>query len=232
MLPWLTADHRFPPVSSALQEPNGLLAAGGDLTPERLLAAYRRGVFPWYAPGEPILWWSPDPRWALFPGQMKIRRSLVKVLRHKDYIVTSDTAFAAVIMACAAVPRRGQSGTWIDEAMMSAYTQLFQVGSAHSIETWMDGELVGGLYGVAIGRAFFGESMFSRRADASKIALAHLERRMQALNFGIIDCQMETAHLRSLGAVPLARSQYVAAIERLTALADPPWPAAVWRESW
>jgi leucyl/phenylalanyl-tRNA--protein transferase len=227
MIPWLSAEPIFPPVDQALAEPNGLLAAGGDLAPERLLAAYRRGIFPWYSPGEPILWWSPDPRMVLFPDQLKITRSLAKTLRHGDYTVKFDTAFDQVIAACAAAPRPGQSGTWISPAMQAAYRQLHALGHAHSVETWRGGKLIGGLYGIALGRAFFGESMFSHATDASKIALAHLCAYLTHREFGIIDCQMETAHLATLGAAPIPRNDFLARLATLVDAGDPPgrWPA-------
>jgi len=227
MIPWLYADTPFPPVSKALQEPNGLLAGGGDLSPQRLLAAYRRGIFPWYSPGEPILWWSPDPRMVLIPDKIRITRSLEKTLRNTEYSVKLDTAFAQVIAACAATPRPGQDGTWITAEMQQAYIRLHALGYAHSVETWHDGRLVGGLYGVAIGRVFCGESMFSHATNASKIALAHLCRFLAGREFGIIDCQMETAHLTSLGACPIPRDDYLARVAALVDHGDGPgrWPA-------
>ncbi|MDR2000016.1 MAG: leucyl/phenylalanyl-tRNA--protein transferase [Zoogloeaceae bacterium] len=215
MIPWLPPEPVFPPVEQALAEPNGLLAAGGDLSPARLLAAYRRGIFPWYSAGEPILWWSPDPRMALFPAELKISRSLAKALRNKPYEVTFDTAFGQVMAACAAASRPGQHGTWITAEMQSAYGKLHELGYTHSVEVWLDGRLAGGLYGMALGRAFYGESMFSRQADASKIALVHLCRHLQSQGFGIIDCQMETAHLASLGARPIPRSDFIALLDQL-----------------
>lgn len=227
MIPWLYADTPFPPVSKALKEPNGLLAGGGDLSPQRLLAAYRRGIFPWYSAGEPILWWSPDPRMVLFPDAIRITRSLAKTLRNADYSVRLDTAFEQVIAACAATPRPGQDGTWITTEMQQAYLRLHALGYAHSVETWRDGQLVGGLYGVAIGRVFCGESMFSHATDASKIALVHLCRYLARREFGIIDCQMETAHLTSMGARPISRDDYLARVAVLVDLDDRPghWPA-------
>ena len=186
MIPWLAANDRFPPVERALEEPNGLLAAGADLSLPRLLDAYRSGIFPWYSEGQPLLWWSPDPRMVLIPAELKLARSLRKRLARRDYEVRTDTAFEAVIRACAA-PRAGQEGTWITEDMVAAYTRLHDAGHAHSVETWIGGELAGGLYGVAIGRAFFGESMFTAVPDASKIALAHLVRQLERLGFGMID---------------------------------------------
>lgn len=228
MIPWLETGDPFPPVRRALAEPNGLLAAGADLSPQRLVAAYRRGIFPWFSAGEPILWWSPDPRMVLFPDRLKISRSLARTLRNADYAVRLDTAFEQVVAACAGTPRPGQSGTWIVPAMQAAYLRLHALGIAHSVETWRDGKLVGGLYGVALGRAFYGESMFSHAADASKIALAHLCRFLAAREFGIIDCQMETAHLASLGARPLPRDEFLARVAALVDQGDPPgrWPAA------
>jgi leucyl/phenylalanyl-tRNA--protein transferase len=227
MIPWLPAEPIFPPVDQALTEPNGLLAGGGDLSPARLLAAYRRGIFPWYSSGEPILWWSPDPRMVLFPDQLKITRSLAKTLRHGDYTVKFDTAFDQVIAACAAAPRPGQSGTWISTEMQLAYRRLHALGYAHSVETWRAGKLVGGLYGIALGRAFFGESMFAHATDASKIALAHLCAYLTRREFGIIDCQMETAHLATLGAAPLSRDDFLARLATLVDTGDAPghWPA-------
>jgi leucyl/phenylalanyl-tRNA--protein transferase len=233
MIPWLPPEPAFPPVERALTEPNGLLAAGGDLTPERILAAYRLGIFPWYSAGEPILWWCPDPRMVLFPAELKISRSLAKVLRNKPYAVTLDTVFASVVGACAGTPREGQNGTWITAEMQAAYGRLHELGYAHSVEVWMDGKLAGGLYGMALGRAFYGESMFSWRTDASKIALAHLCMHLQRQGFGIIDCQMETTHLASLGARPIPRSEFVALLRRL-AMADFPgkWAADAVRDAY
>ncbi len=228
MIPWLAADDPFPPVASALTDPNGLLCAGGDLSPHRLLAAYRCGIFPWYSPGEPILWWSPDPRMVLPPGEIKLSRSLHKTLRNADYQIRLDTAFEHVIAACALAPRPGQHGTWITADMQRAYLRLHDLGYAHSVETWRDGRLIGGLYGVALGRAFFGESMFSRERDASKIALAHLCAYLAMHEFGIIDCQMETAHLASLGARPIPRADFLARLTELASRDHAPghWPAA------
>ena len=218
MIPWLCADSPFPPLDRALAEPNGLLAAGGDLSVARLLAAYRRGIFPWFSHDEPILWWSPDPRMVLFPEEFKVSRSLKKRLARADYEVRADTAFARVMGECAA-PRPGAFGTWISPAMIEAYRALHEAGHAHSFETWMEGEngpeLAGGLYGVAIGRAFYGESMFARHRDASKIALAHLVRFLASHGFGVIDCQMNTAHLASLGAREIPRDRFTALLERL-----------------
>ncbi|MFH1870839.1 MAG: leucyl/phenylalanyl-tRNA--protein transferase [Pseudomonadota bacterium] len=228
MIPWLPEAHLFPPVAKALSEPNGLLAAGGDLSPQRLLAAYRRGIFPWFSAGEPLLWWSPDPRMVLFPDELKISRSLAKTLRNADYEVRLDSAFGDVIRACARKPRAGQSGTWITPEMQQAYRELHRLGYAHSVETWIAGKLVGGLYGIAIGRAFYGESMFADARDASKIALAHLCAYLKQRGFGIIDCQMETRHLASLGARPIPRCDFAARLEVLCPHGDAAgrWPAA------
>ena len=215
LLPWLTRGTAFPPVETALTSPNGLLAAGGDLSPERLLAAYSRGIFPWFSEGEPILWWSPDPRMVLFPAELKISRSLAKTLRNKSYEVRVDTRFAEVTAACAEAPREGQLSTWIHPQMIAAYTRLHQMGHTHCFETWIDNELAGGLYGVAVGRAFFGESMFSRRTDASKIAFVHLVRQLADWGFGMIDCQMTTRHLASLGAREISRQEFSARLAEL-----------------
>ena len=213
----------FPPVETALAEPNGLLAMGGDLSVERLLAAYRHGIFPWFNPGEPILWWSPDPRMVLVPGEIRVTRSLAKRMRNAGFEVRLDTAFVEVMRACAA-PREGAGGTWISSGMVAAYTRLFDVGYAHSVETWHAGRLVGGLYGVAIGRMFYGESMFSREPDASKVALVRLARQLQHWNFGLIDCQMETSHLASLGAHTMPRAEFTARLAELVNLPHHPGP--------
>ncbi len=219
MIPWLHADEPFPPVQRASREFNGLLAAGADLSMRRLLMAYRQGIFPWFNPGEPILWWSPDPRMVLFPHEFKLSRSLRKRLAREDYAVRADTVFNQVMRECAA-PRAGASGTWISEAMIASYSVLHERGYAHSIETWhRDADsgsetLVGGLYGVAIGRVFFGESMFSRRSDASKIALAHLVAWLREHDFAVIDCQMNTAHLASLGAREIPREEFSELLDR------------------
>jgi leucyl/phenylalanyl-tRNA---protein transferase len=225
MIPLLRTDIAFPPLEQALRSPNGLLAAGGDLSAARLLAAYRRGIFPWFSEGEPILWWSPDPRMVLFPEEFKISRSLRKTLRNGEYEVRTDSAFEQVMCACAA-PREGANGTWIHEEMIAAYCELHRLGYAHSIETWMGGELVGGLYGMSLGRMFYGESMFSRRTDASKIAVAHLAAQLEKWNFGMIDCQMNTPHLSSLGAREIPRGEF---ISRLQILIELPGVPAPWR---
>jgi len=214
MLTLLQDGSPFPPVERALRQPNGLLAAGGDLSPARLLDAYRHGIFPWFNEDDPVLWWSPDPRMVLFPAAFKVSRSLRRTLARKHYEVRIDSAFEQVMRACAA-PRHGQAGSWIHQEMIAAYTALHRMGYAHSVETWMDGELAGGLYGMAIGKMFFGESMFSRRTDASKIALAHLAAQLARWNFGMIDCQMNTAHLASLGAREIPRTEFIGRLQEL-----------------
>ena len=224
MIPWLDGDTPLPPVESALREPNGLLAAGGELTPARLLDAYRHGVFPWFSPGQPILWWSPDPRMVMHPEEFRLSRSLARVIRNGGFEVRLDTAFETVMRACAA-PRPGQDGTWIQEDMIEAYCALHELGYAHSFEAWLDGELVGGLYGVAVGRMFYGESMFSRTSNASKVALAHLVRQLERWDFPLIDCQMNTAHLASLGARDIPRAEFVEQVQELVNCA----PVTRWR---
>ncbi len=214
MIKLLQHDTPFPPVEQALRQPNGLLAAGGDLMPSRLLEAYRHGIFPWFSEGDPILWWSPDPRMVLFPEEFKISHSLRKTLQRRKYEVRIDSAFEQVMRACA-LPREGQNGTWIQEDIIDAYVRLHRMGLAHSVETWMDNELVGGLYGVSLGRMFYGESMFSHRTDASKIALAHLAAQLKRWNFGMIDCQMNTPHLASLGAREIPREQFLKQLQEL-----------------
>lgn len=203
-----TRTGRFPPVERALTEPNGLLAIGGCLDPDWLLEAYRNGIFPWFSPGQPILWWSPDPRMVLFPDRLEVSRSLDKLVRRGVYTVTIDRAFGRVIRACSE-PRDADGGTWITEDMIEAYTRLHELGHAHSIEAWFEGELAGGLYGVALGRVFFGESMFFRRRDASKVAFVQLARQLRRWGFGVIDCQMSTEHLRRFGAVEIARTEFM-----------------------
>lgn len=208
MLTWLQRDSLdFPPLNKALREPNGLLAAGGDLRPERLIQAYRHGCFPWFQDGQPILWWSPDPRTALLPDALHISRSLAKVLRQGRYQVTFDQAFSAVICACAA-PRSYATETWITSPMQEAYLALHERGVAHSVEVWRDNELVGGLYGLAMGQLFFGESMFSRADNASKVGFVTLIERLRAWGFVLIDCQMPTEHLLSLGAQTISRAEF------------------------
>ena len=200
---------RFPDPSGALEDPNGLLALGGNLKPETLMTAYRAGIFPWYEQHQPILWWSPDPRAVLRPEHIHISRSLRKSLRQGRYQITSDTAFPEVIRACAQRPLPTR-GTWITTAMIAAYCRLHDLGHAHSVECWMNGELAGGLYGVAVGGIFCGESMFSRRANASKIALAHLVYALQDAGFALLDCQVGNEHLFSLGATMIRREDFLA----------------------
>ena len=205
MLTWLKRDTlTFPPLAKAMREPNGLLAAGGDLSADRLIQAYRHGCFPWFSEGQPILWWSPDPRTVLFPEELHVSRSLGKLLRKQRYEVSFDRDFAAVIQACAA-PRDYADGTWITDDMQKAYIELHARGHAHSVEVWDNGELVGGLYGLAKGQLFFGESMFSRADNASKYGFVTLVRQLQAWGFVLIDCQMPTDHLQSLGARSIPR---------------------------
>ncbi len=198
----------FPPVSQALDEPNGLLAVGGDLSPQRLLEAYRRGIFPWYSEGQPILWWSPDPRLVLFPSELRISRSLRKVINKGMFRITVDQAFPEVISACAG-PREGEPGTWITSPMREAYLQLHRLGWARSVEAWHEGRLVGGLYGVAIGQVFFGESMFYRMANASKVAFVTFVEQLREGGCALIDCQVTTPHLLSLGAREISRTEFV-----------------------
>lgn len=222
MIPFLGPADPFPPVEQALDQPDGLLAAGGSLTTRRLIEAYRRGIFPWFNEGDPILWWSPDPRMVLRPSRLHVSHSLRKKLRKGSFLVTIDRAFARVLDGCAA-PRTGDRGTWLSVPMRRAYTALHHAGLAHSIEVWMDGELAGGIYGVGIGRMFFGESMFTRRTDASKIAMARLAAQLERWDCPLIDCQLETDHLLSLGAEHMTRRAFVAEIERLTKLSAPQW---------
>jgi len=203
-----TDPNWFPGPELALEEPNGLLAIGGDLSPQRLRAAYARGIFPWFEEGQPPLWWSPDPRSVLYPGQLRITRSLRKRIRNGGFSVTLDRCFADVITACAG-PRDGSHGTWITEEMREAYINLHRQGLAHSVEAWRGGQLVGGLYGLAMGRAFFGESMFSREPDASKIALVYLVRQVQVWGYAVIDCQVSNPHLALLGATDIPRADFL-----------------------
>jgi leucyl/phenylalanyl-tRNA--protein transferase len=218
MIPWLDTNTPFPDVSQALTtDAPGLLAAGADLSPQRLLMAYRHGIFPWFSEGQPILWWSTDPRMVLRTEQFRVSDSLKKTLRKVErsrqeggrWQVRFDSAFEQVMRNCAA-PRRDGPGTWISEEIITGYSGLHRMGHAHSAEVWLDGELVGGAYGVCLGRMFYGESMFARVTDASKIALAYLVRFLHAHGVAMIDCQQETGHLASLGAAPIARSQFLA----------------------
>jgi len=227
---WLAADDpptAFPPVDTALREPDGLLAAGGDLSPERLLAAYRRGIFPWYDDGQPLLWWSPDPRCVFLKGDLHLSRRLRRQLRQSTAEIRFNTAFDEVIRACAG-PRRYQQGTWITDDMIDAYRELNATGWAHSIEVWQDNLLIGGLYGLIIGKAVFGESMFSKQANASKIALLLLNRLLDADQFGLVDCQVQSAHLLSMGASVVPRGRFT---DLLDTLCEPAEPFGNWPDS-
>jgi leucyl/phenylalanyl-tRNA--protein transferase len=240
LIPWLTDSTPLPPIERALRTPNGLLAAGGSLSVPRLLEAYQHGIFPWFNHDEPILWWSPNPRMVLIPGKFRVSRSLARALRNDSYEVRFDTApstvlrtgpstelrtgFEQVLHACAA-PREGANGTWIHEDMIAAYCELHRLGHAHSVGVWMDGRLVGGLYGVTIGRMFYGESMFSTVSNASKLALAHLSRQLERWQFGMIDCQMSTPHLASLGAHEIPRDEFVVRMQELIHCA----PITLWQ---
>ncbi len=206
----------LPPTARALREPNGLLAVGGALTPDWLTHAYRHGVFPWYSAEQPILWWAPDPRAVLLPAEFRISRSLARSIRNRGYVTRIDTAFNSVVEACAG-PRRGGAGTWITDEMREAYVELHRRGLAHSIEVWHEDRLVGGLYGVAMGRVFFGESMFTRERDGSKVALARLTQECLRLDVALIDCQLPSPHLASLGSRDLVRGEFE---EQLAALVD------------
>lgn len=219
----LPAEHVFP--DPELAETSGLLAIGGDLHPRRVMRGYRRGIFPWYAEDQPILWWSPDPRSVLIPSRLNIQRSLKKRLRQAPYTIRLDTAFSEVIHACGAISRPDQDGSWITADMEDAYIRLHELGYAHSAEAWMDGELVGGLYGVILGGVFFGESMFSRASDASKIAFVHLVRQLEHWGVELIDCQLQTDHLDRFGAEPMARCTFIETIDRLAdkQVAPPQW---------
>ena len=213
MIPWLDPDELwFPHPSRALEEPPGLLAAGGDLSPERLLKAYSMGIFPWYEDQQPILWWSPDPRAVLFPAEFRLRRSLRKILRNKPFTVSFDKNFAGVIRACAQ-PRSYSEETWITNEMAGAYQALHEAGHAHSLEVWHEDSLVGGLYGVALGKVFFGESMFSTQRDASKIALCALAWHLENSGFELLDCQMHSAHLEFMGSRTIPREDFLKLLE-------------------
>ncbi len=223
-IPWLADDEPLPPVGRALRRPNGLLAAGGGLSVPRLIEAYGGGCFPWCSAGEPVLWWSPDPRMVLLPEQLHVSRSLARRIRRGEFAVTADLAFSDVMAGCA--EPRDEGGTWITGEMRDAYQALHDAGHAHSVEAWQDGLLVGGLYGVSLGRAFFGESMFTRVPDASKVAFVALVTQLRRWQFGVIDCQMRTDHLARFGAHEVPREQFVAWLDRLVPLDPPPAP---WR---
>jgi len=226
MIPWLRPGSPFPPLETALDDPNGLLAASDALDPDRLRDAYRRGIFPWYSEGQPVLWWSPDPRFVLFVDECRIARSLRRAVARRRFEIRVDTAFCATVEGCAATPRRGQDGTWITPAVAGAYCALHEAGHAHSVEAWREGRLVGGLYGVEIGRMFFGESMFAQETDASKVALAHLVAIARARQIPLIDCQQETGHLASFGARGIARAEFA---RRVAALVNCAAPEDAWR---
>jgi leucyl/phenylalanyl-tRNA--protein transferase len=230
-LPWVDPDTPLPPAECAMSEPDGLLAAGGDLSVERLTEAYSKGIFPWYSEGEPVLWWSPNPRMVLACEEFVVSHTLAKLMRrlareeqqpHPRVQVRVDTAFDDVLHACAA-PREGNPGTWITRDMREAYAAWHRAGTAHSVETWIDGKLCAGLYGISLGGMFFGESMFTRITDGSKIALAHLVRFLANHDVPWIDCQQQTRHLASLGARPLPRAHFVARLAVLVARPAPPW---------
>lgn len=219
MIPWINNRDEFPPAGGALREPNGLLCAGDDLTPARIVAAYRRGIFPWFSDGQPVLWWSPDPRMVLLPADFKVSKSLGKTIRAKKFEVRFDGAFDAVIRGCA-VPREIDGGTWIVDDMIDAYSALHAAGIAHCAESWQEGELVGGLYGIALGKVFFGESMFTRRTDASKVAFVALVDKLQQDGFALIDCQQKTRHLASFGAQPIPRKVFLQQLAELINSSD------------
>jgi leucyl/phenylalanyl-tRNA--protein transferase len=220
-LQWLDDSFDFPDPSTALKTPNGLLAVGGDLAPMRLLQAYQRGIFPWFDEDQPPLWWTPDPRMVLFPAELHISNSLRKALRNSSWLVRSDTAFAQVLAACAA-PRPGSNGTWITNEMQRAYLRLHELGFAHSVEIWDHNDLVGGLYGLALGKVFFGESMFSRKSNASKMAFVHAVKTLAAAGVELIDCQVANPHLESLGARSIPRDDFM---RFLPVCVDVPKPA-------
>jgi len=211
----IDGDCTFPPVEHALKEPNGLIAIGGDLSLNRLLAAYKQGIFPWFSDGEPILWWSPDPRMVLFPGELKIANSLQKIIKKQKFELRLNTAFSEVITACSSTLRPDQHGTWITQDIIDAYCRLHEAGYAISSEAWLDGELVGGCYGVKIGRMFYGESMFHHVSDASKVAFVNLVTHLKRMQVGMIDCQMKTAHLARFGAREIHRAEFMQKLQLL-----------------
>ena len=220
----------FPPTNLAMDDPNGLLAIGGDLTPEWLLSAYSKGIFPWFNPGEPVLWWTPNPRSVLLIDDIKFRRSLrkniQKLSKEQNLKVTFDQRFIEVMQKCATIERNDQDGTWITDEMLNAYQDLFNKGHAHSVEVWLDDKLVGGLYGVAVGKMFFGESMFSEVSDASKIALVAITMQLKAWGFKLLDTQVETPHLKSMGASMISRTVFEALLQQQI---QQPFPAKKWQ---
>ena len=199
--------YGFPDPNQA--ERDGLIAFGGDLCPERILSAYSQGIFPWYSPGDPILWWSPDPRFILFPQKFHISKSLSKIIRKSNYTITMDQAFKSVLQECAVIREESGCGTWITSNMIRAYSKLYEMGFAHSVETWMDGQLAGGLYGISLGRMFAGESMFFRKSNASKLALVALVSFARSYKFDFIDCQVDTSHLKTFGAENIPRNKFL-----------------------
>lgn len=225
MIPWIDSGGEFPALETALAEPNGLLCAGADLAPETLLKAYTRGIFPWFSDDQPILWWTPDPRMVLFPAEFRVSRSLARIVKAAKFEIHFDHAFREVIRHCAA-PREPGGGTWIVPAMQAAYLRLHELGHAHSVESWRDGELQGGLYGVALGRVFYGESMFTRVSDASKVALVALVDKLCRDGFELIDCQQQTRHLASFGARPIPRREFAAKLAELIHFEE---PTSVWK---
>lgn len=224
MIPWLDSPVEFPPINKALQEPNGLLAAGGDLSAETLLTAYHHGIFPWYQSPDPILWWAPNPRFVVFPERVHISSSMKKLLRKNPWQIRCDTAFSAVMRACA-MPRDYTDDTWINEELIAGYTALHRKGYAHSVEVWQEDKLIGGLYGVALGRVFFGESMFSLLSNSSKYAFIHLAHTLNRAGFALIDCQVASNHLHSLGAENISGEKFQQLLQQNTQLAPlfSPW---------
>lgn len=221
--------HEFPPIEDALEDPNGLLAIGGDLHPDRLLEAYRCGIFPWFEEHQPIMWWSPNPRAVLKPENLRITRSLRKSMRNRGYRITTDQVFEAVITQCQSIKRNYEGGTWITSQMVEAYTELHRQGFAHSVECWKDDELVGGLYGISIGSLFFGESMFSSATDASKMAFVYLTENLSAAGFPLIDCQIPNAHLTSLGASLIPREAFQCYLDQYREIMPDENP---WQKTW
>lgn len=216
---WLDPDdsyYEFPHPDNALREPDGLLAAGGDLSPKRIINAYLNGIFPWYNQGQPILWWSPNPRAVLFPEKLHVSKSLKKLIKKNKFTTTINQAFEQVIYSCAETPRKDQDGTWITNDMQQAYLELHELGFAHSAECWLGDQLVGGLYGLALGKVFFGESMFSHHSNASKIAFVHLLDELKKSDYALIDCQVTTDHLISLGAEEIPRKQFLELVKQHT----------------
>ena len=205
-IPWIGPDEPFPPLHNAMEQPNGLLAAGGDLSSRRILDAYKKGIFPWYSKNQPILWWSPNPRLILYPDRIRISKSLRKSMK-RSYQITMDQSFSEVIVRCQA-PRKEESETWITNELLESFNNLHELGYAHSVEVWLDSKLIGGLYGLAIGKAFFGESMFSSASNASKIALVALANKLSLWNYGVIDCQISSKHLMSMGAEEISRQKF------------------------